>query len=361
MRDRYFDNAATTPVDPRVVEEMLPYFSEAFGNANSIHEPGRRAHAAVELARERVAQLVGADYPEQIVFTSGATEANNWILALGTPLVVSPFEHSSVWETNTFFQGQVLQNHGYELADPSKPACCAAVMHVNNETGAVLKLPPSLELDAHEDEGAFMVLRDLTQTIGKVDLPHHNRSFFGSMSAHKFYGPKGVGALYCHHASPAVWMHGGEQENGLRAGTLNVPGIVGMGAAAAIALQEAENDRRRVEALRALVLGELMKINDCQLNSPTDASPYIVSVSFLGIEGETLVIEADRAGFAISSGAACSSKLTEPSHVLMALGMDPGWIRGTIRISFGKYNTEASAENLAKDLRKVVEKLRTMK
>jgi cysteine desulfurase len=147
---------------------------------------------------------------------------------------------------------------------------------------------------------------------------------------------------------------------GLRAGTLNVPGIVGMGAAAAIALQEADENRRHVEGLRALVLDQLRNIPDVQLNSPLDSSPYIVSLSFLGVEGETLVVEADRAGYAISSGAACSSTSTEPSHVLTALGMDPEWIRGTVRISFGKDNTEASTIGLAKVLSLTVENLRTM-
>lgn len=351
MRDRYFDNAATTPVDPRVVDEMLPYFSEAFGNANSIHEPGRRAHAAVELARERIAQLVGADYPEQIIFTSGATEVNNWIAQSSGSIACSPFEHSSMLEAVKAKGGEVLSNDGYRLFPPEHDARTLAIMLVNNETGAILPAHP---------HGPTM-FRDFTQAVGKIDLKEHAYDL-GSFSAHKFYGPKGVGAIVTRSEfCLEPMMFGGEHENGLRAGTLNVPGIVGMGAAAAIALQEAENDRRRVEALRSLVLGALMKINDCQLNSPTDASPYIVSVSFLGIEGETLVIEADRAGFAISSGAACSSKSNEPSHVLMALGLDPGWIRGTIRISFGKYNTEASAANLAKELRKAVEKLRTMK
>lgn len=360
MIDRYFDNAATTPVDPRVVEEMLPYFSEAFGNASSIHEPGQRARAAIELARVRVAELLGEEDSGWITFTSGATEANNWVLALGTPLVVSPFEHSSVWETNAYFKGEVLENQGYTLSGPKAKASCAAVMHVNNETGAIIDLPP--ELQVHDSDGgmAFSLLRDLTQSVGKVDLPRMERSYFASLSAHKFYGPKGVGALYSKMCIPATWMHGGDQENGQRAGTLNVPGIVGMGAAAAIALQEADKNKRHAETLRALVLDEIEKTTDVQLNSPPNSSPYIVSLSFLGVEGETLVVELDRAGYSISSGAACSSRSTEPSHVLTALGLPMEWIRGTVRISFGKYNTEETATNLAKELRKAVEKLRTM-
>jgi cysteine desulfurase len=359
-RARYFDNAATTPIDPRVVEEMLPYLGDAFGNANSIHEPGRRAMAAVELARARVAELVEADDPAEIVFTSGATESNNWVLAIGKTTAASPFEHSSVRETNAHFGGTVIGNDGYQLVELEVNPTCVAIMHVNNETGAILDLPPSIEAPDEKEGKAVMLLRDLTQSIGKVPLPSPERCYFASMSAHKFYGPKGVGALFCKSAIPEAWMHGGEHEYGLRAGTLNVPGIVGLGCAAAIAAEEADKNSRLVEKLRALVLSEVDKIQDVQLNSPQRSSPYIVSLSFLGVEGETLVVELDRRGFSISSGAACSSRSSEPSHVLSALGVAPEWIRGTVRISFGKYNTEAAATSLAKELRTAVEMLRTM-
>lgn len=352
MLERYFDNAATTPLDPRVLEEMLPYFADAFGNANSIHEPGRRARAAVELARERVAELVGLSHPDQVVFTSGATEANNWIAKSMQSIACSAFEHSSMLEAVKAKEGEILENDGYRLFPPVGRAEGIAVMLVNNETGAVFPAYPL---------GNWWMLRDLTQAVGKIDIQDHAFDL-GSFSAHKFHGPKGVGALVTRtdfNLQPL--MHGGEHEYGLRAGTLNVPGIVGMGAAAAIALEEADKNKRRVESLRALVLQELEKTSDIQLNSPLDSSPYIVSLSFLGVEGETLVVELDRAGYSISSGAACSSRSTEPSHVLVALGLPLEWIRGTIRISFGKYNTEEAAINLAKELRKAVEKLRTMK
>lgn len=358
MIERYFDNAATTPVDPRVVEEMLPYFTEAFGNPNSIHEPGQRAHAAVELARERVAELFGGVDPIAFVFTSGATEANNWIADSADAVWCSPFEHSSVFNAVLNRGGHILPNIGYLLTDGPDPNLMvdmkvAAIMHVNNETGAIIDaqvpLPEKTKL-----------ARDLTQTIGKVDLPTEIYLDLATFSAHKFYGPKGVGCLWMPSTILEPMLHGGEQEDGWRAGTLNVPGIVGMGAAAAIALQEADKNKRHAETLRALVLDEIEKTTDVQLNSPPNSSPYIVSLSFLGVEGETLVVELDRAGYSISSGAACSSRSTEPSHVLTALGLPIEWIRGTIRISFGKYNTEEAAINLAKELRKAVEKLRTM-
>lgn len=345
---RYFDNAATTPVDPRVVEEMLPYFSEAFGNPNSIHEPGQRARAAVQLARQRVADLLDAD-PFGVIFTSGATEANNWYLHQTRDWVCSPFEHASIYEANAILDRRTFDNYGYQLLPPEETYSTAVVMLVNNETGALIELPPDCPSS----------FRDLTQAVGK--LPVANLAYdIASFSAHKFYGPKGVGALHGRDRYPPPLLYGGGQEMGFRAGTLNVPGIVGMGAAAAIALQEADKNRRHAEILRALVLEEVEKTTDVQLNSPPNSSPYIVSLSFLGVEGETLVVELDRAGYSISSGAACSSRSTEPSHVLMALGLPIEWIRGTIRISFGKYNTEEAAINLAKELRKAVEKLRTM-
>ena len=351
VNERYFDNAATTPVDPRVIDEMLPYFSDAFGNANSIHEPGRRASQAVELARSRVATLFSLDDPSQVIFTSGATEANNWALQRGGKVAVSPFEHASIREAAIALRAAFLLNRSYDLAGNAEATDLISVMGVNNETGAIID-PPAIQGPA--------LHRDLTQAVGKVDLSRFEFDL-ASCSAHKFYGPKGVGALIL--KEPLGFeplLYGGEHELGLRAGTLNVPGIVGMGVAATIAADEAENDRRTVEELRALALQELENLTDFQLNTPRDSSPYIVSLSFLGVEGETLVIELDRAGFSISSGAACSSKSTEPSHVLVALGMDPVWIRGTIRISFGKYNTGAAATALGKELRRVVEKLRTM-
>lgn len=355
MIERYFDNAATTPVDPRVVAEMLPYFSEAFGNPNSIHEPGKRAMAAVELARERICELLNADDPSEVVFTSGATESNNWVLKEFQEVSgwVSPFEHSSLREPARLFGYQTLQNKDHRVYLPDEGQGLVSIISVNNETGAQYGFGGNViasRLATHSD---------ITQQVGKLPVDLSSLEY-ASFSAHKFYGPKGVGGLWIGVPHIKPLLHGGEHENGVRAGTLNVPGIVGMGAAAAIALQEADKNKRHAESLRALVLEEIEKTTDVQLNSPPNSSPYIVSLSFLGVEGETLVVELDRAGYSISSGAACSSRSTEPSHVLTALGLPIEWIRGTIRVSFGKYNTEEAAINLAKELRIAVEKLRTM-
>jgi cysteine desulfurase len=349
---RYFDNAATTPVDPRVVEAMLPYFAEAFGNANSIHAWGMRAMDAVERARAQVARLIGAEDPSLIVFTSGATESNNWIVSAFPDLAISPFEHSAMREPGLRAGASVLANDGIELTAPDREYELLSVMAVNNETGTRWNA-------AEYRHYSRLIHSDITQAVGKVETDVSNLDF-ASLSAHKFYGAKGVGALYFREDPPAPYMLGGEQEHGLRGGTLNVPGIVGMGKAAEICIEEMEADGNRVFGLNQAVLDILGECPDARINGGERRSPYILSVSFLGVQGETLVIEMDRAGYAISSGAACSSRSTEPSHVLCALGLDEAWLRGTVRISFGRFNDEESAVNLAKALLISVQKLRKM-
>jgi cysteine desulfurase len=363
MRERYFDNAATTPMDPRVFEEMRPFLTEEFGNANSIHGWGMRAQAAVEVARERVAQLIGAEDPQQIVFTSGATESNNWILSVlaNNPGWISPFEHSAVKRPADCHAYQILQNNGLTLMPPqwhemTNQRPLLSVMSVNNEIGArwdVRNLVPP--------EGLRPLLHsDITQQAGKLPTDVAGLDY-ASFSAHKFHGPKGVGGLYIADAPPRPLLVGGEQEFGLRSGTLNVPGIVGMGAAAAIAIDELQAAIPRAKALRSLMLDEILTIPDVMVHGGEDVSPYILSVSFEGIEGETLVIESDQAGYAISGGAACSSQSSESSWVLSALEVEEPFLRGTVRISFGKYNSYDSATKLAKIITTSVEKLRRMR
>lgn len=351
--DRYFDNAATTPVDPRVLEAMLPYLRDSFGNANSLHADGQRAQAAVDRAREQVAALVGAADPQQIFFTSGATEANNWVLRGFPNAAVSPFEHSSVYEPAIHLGATLLPNQGANLLNPSQAVDLVSVMAVNNETGT--------RWDVRDFATCAEVLHtDVTQAAGKLPLALEE-IHFASFSAHKFYGPKGVGALYARDAGPPPLLFGGEQEQGLRGGTLNVPGIVGMGTAAAIAMEEMEENYLHVEKLRMEFLDGLQSLTDLRVNGGTDFSPYILNISFLGITGETLVIELDRAGFSVSAGAACSSRSNEPSHVLLALGLEPEWLAGSVRFSFGRQNTANSVQKLAKETAMIVKNLRTMK
>jgi len=361
--ENYFDNAATTPVDPRVMREMLPYFETSWGNANSLHAWGRDAMAAVDRARERVAALIGAEDAIQIIFTSGATESNNWVFAFGErhewntatmPMAYSPFEHNAVLEPAIRNGTQSLENRGLDLFPRWDHYFLVSVMHVNNEIGT--------EFDPWKfRDDAERLHSDITQAVGKIDTSVRYLDF-GSLSAHKFYGPKGVGALFAKDPDELVpFILGGEQERGQRGGTLNVPGIVGMGAAAAIAQDEMHDNLAKVKELRAIVLDALRPCQDYQINGGDNVSPYILSVSFKGLEGESLVIELDQAGFAISSGAACSSRSTDPSHVLTALKMPMEWLRGTIRISFGRTNTKQSAEQLGKALVQAVERLRNLR
>lgn len=348
---RYFDNAATTPMDPRVAQEVCRIQTTAIGNAHSIHQPGREAHSLVETARAEVARLLGAEDPGQIVFTSGATEANNWVLSQFDAIAISPFEHSSVSEPASYRGASILANEKYRLGAPSTDVDLAAVMGVNNETGALIVPPGGLGARLH---------RDLTQSVGKVRLDLDGVDF-ASCSAHKFGGPKGVGALYLRDPfSLGPLLRGGGQEQGLRAGTLNVAGIVGMGLAARFAREEREERHGHATTLRAAVRDGLATVSDWGSASDLadEHSPFVLSLSFAGIEGETLVIEMDARGFAISSGAACSSSSVEPSPVLLALGFEESLARGTIRISFGPRNTIEAAEGLGRALAEAVARLR---
>jgi cysteine desulfurase len=225
-------------------------------------------------------------------------------------------------------------------------------MAVNNETGTIWN---AIDYGAHSTQ----IHSDITQAAGKIPITVQGLDY-ASFSAHKFYGPKGIGALYCKDQPPEPLILGGEQEHGARGGTLNVPAIVGMGRAAEIAKEEQEKDFPDAQVLREILLDGLNGPYDVQINGGPRTSPFIVSVSFQGLEGETLVLETDRAGYAISAGAACSSGSTEPSHVLKALSLEPEWIRGTVRVSFGRFNSKDATANLAKKLRSTAELLRTL-
>jgi cysteine desulfurase len=350
MIERYFDNASTTPIDPEVRQAMAPWLDQGFGNANSPHTFGTRARDAVERARGQVAELLGLA-PEEIVFTSGATESNNWVLQRAGRPACSPFEHSSIWETTQALGGEVLASDGWRVAPPSRPADVVATMRVNNETGAILQ-PPAAP--------GTIALRDLTQAAGKIACPIDYD--YASLSAHKIYGPQGVGALAMVGGRPLdPLLYGGEQEHGLRGGTLNVAGIIGFGAACDLAMRRMEEDATNALACRQAVLDALEGLDGWRTNDATEQSPYILSLSFVRTAGETIVIELDRLGFAISAGAACSSRSTEPSHVLAALGLEDEWLRGTARISFGRFNRPEHAFRLGQALRSTAELLNRLK
>ncbi len=343
----YFDNAATTPVDSRVVEAMLPHLKGGFGNASSIHAWGREACEAVTKAREQVAKLIQADDPSEIVFTSGATESNNWILRSVKSLAISPFEHDSVRHIGEVLGAKTLKNKGWKLEDSD--ADLTSVMLVNNETGAILGMPKCKTLHS-----------DATQAVGKI--PFDAKRFdFASMSAHKFYGPKGVGALYIRGGKDmAPLLFGGEHEHGRRSGTLNVPGIVGMGRAVEVCQERLEADYAHAANLRGIVKERLSKIADVVFVEAENQSPYILSTCFPGLEGETLVISLDARGFAVGSGSACSSGSGATSKVLKAYGLDDRVARGAVRFSFGRLNTVESAQALCACVEKSVENLRKL-
>lgn len=343
----YFDNAATTPVDPRVFAAMEPFLRGSFGNANSIHAAGREACAAVCKAREQVAALIQAEDPSEVVFTSGATEANNWILRDFPTLAISPFEHGSVSAFACSHGAIVLKNQGWKLETADVEL--TSVMRVNNETGAIIDFP-----------GAKRKHSDATQAVGKIPFDAKDYDF-ASMSAHKFYGPKGAGALYIKGAEEMEpLLFGGEQEHGRRSGTLNVPGIVGMGAAAAVAMERMEEDMAHALSLREYVKGRLGELPGVTFIEHTRQSPFVLSTCFEGIEGESIVVSLDAKGYCVSSGSACSSGKGHTSSVLRALGIPDGRARGAVRVSFGRFNTRQSAEGLCDAMSTAVASLRRL-
>ncbi len=371
------DHAATTPVDPRVLAAMLPYFAEQPGNASSLHRFGQEARAAVERARSEVAAAVGAR-PAEIVFTSGATEADNLAVlgaalasqARGRHVVTSAIEHHAVLEAC-----RSLEAWGYEvtylpvdgrgLVDPEdvrralRPdTVLVSVMAANNEVGT---LQPVAEIGRIARERGVPFHTDATQMVGAlpVDVDGLGVDLL-SMSAHKRYGPKGVGALYVRTGAPLRRIqHGGSHERGRRGGTENVPGIVGFGAALRIAREEMDAERARLVALRDRMVREALAIPGARLNGdPARRLPNNVHLSFEGTDSQSLVIGLDLHGVAASSGSACTSGSLEPSHVLVALGLPAEWAAGAVRLSLGRGTTEAEVAYALGALREVVTGLR---
>ena len=354
--ENYFDYAATSPVDPLVVQEMQPFWSESFGNPSSVHQWGLNTRSAMEKARLRISEAIGAEDPSQIFFTSGATESNNWVLSQHSEGYISPWEHSSVRERALAQSYQVLSAQDIEeltfQSNQNEFQGFLSITSACNETGQEIEVTKLLS--PHR-----VVHTDATQKLFKYPFVLDTIDYV-SFSSHKFYGPKGVGGLYARDANMQPLLLGGHQEHGLRSGTLNVASIVGMGVAAKIALENQNEFRSHTLELRQLLIDSLQKIPDFLINGGPNPSPHILSLSFLGVEGEALVLALDSAGYAISSGAACSSESNEISPALIASGIPMEYIRGTIRISFGRYNTLKSTESIAKVIVKTVEELRSL-
>ena len=356
MRRVYLDNNATTPVLPEVFEAMRPYFTERFGNASSIHHHGQETRAAVEMARESVASLLGCT-PAEIVFTSGGTEGDNLaiagLVAAGDHVITSSIEHHAVLHAckhaqETRCELTVLPVDSRGLVDPAdvrrtlRPNTkLISVMMANNETGA---LQPVEEIGKIAAEAGVYFHTDAVQAAGKVSVDVKPIGCHAlTISGHKIHAPQGTGALYVKKGtSLQPQMHGGRHERSRRAGTENVPGIAGLGKAAQIAAAAlVRGDDKNMAALRdRLQQGILAQVDEASVNGDTGSRvPNTTNIRFDHIEGEAIVIALDLKGLAVSTGAACSSGAIEPSHVLIAMGMRPDQARASIRFSLGKQTT----------------------
>jgi cysteine desulfurase len=378
----YFDNHATTQVDPRVVEAMLPYFSEKFGNAASRnHAFGWAGEEAVENARAQVASLIGAT-PKEIIFTSGATESDNLMIKgvaemykeKGNHVITQAIEHKAVLDTC-----KRLEKEGFEVTylpvqrdgrvDPedvrkaiTPKTILITIMYANNEIGVI---NPVAEIGKIAKEHGIFFAVDGVQAVGKipVDVQKDNIDLL-AISAHKIYGPKGVGALYVRRRNPRVQLaaiiDGGGHERGMRSGTLNVPGIVGLGAACAIAQQEMPQEAERLRKLRdKLKTGLQAKLDEIYINGSMDHRlPNNLNMSFAYVEGESLLMGIN--DIAVSSGSACTSATLEPSYVLKALGVGEDLAHTSIRFGLGRFNTEEEVDYVTDKMVQVVTKLREL-
>jgi cysteine desulfurase len=380
MRRIYLDHAATTPIRHEVAKAMMPFLTDAFGNPSSIYSYGQEAKGAIEEARTKVAELVGAR-GEEIVFTSGGTEADNFAIKgvayanehKGNHIITTSIEHHAVLETCKFLERSGLKItclpvDKYGLVDPhdvkkaiTNKTILVSVMHGNNEVGTI---EPVEEIGKITREAGVCFHSDAVQTVGHVPVNVDElRVDLLTISGHKLYGPKGVGALYVRKGTKLVpLMHGGEHEKRRRAGTENVPGIVGLGKAAELAGQEMGKEAEWLACLRdKLIKGLEKKVDHIGLNGhPMKRLPNNINVSVDFVEGESMILNLDLEGICASTGSACSSASLEPSHVLLALGLSPEQAHGSLRFTLGRENTEADIERALAVLPGIVAKLRAM-
>ncbi len=380
MKRIYLDYSATTPTHPEVVKAMLPYFTDVFGNPSSIHSYGQEAKGAIEEARVKVADLIGAR-GEEIIFTSGGTEADNFALkgvafaneSKGNHIITGSIEHHAVIETCKFLERRgflvtCLPVDEYGLIDPgdvkkaiTDKTILISVMQANNEMGTI---EPIAEIGRIARDAGIYFHTDAVQVVGHIPVDVNELEVdLLSMSAHKLYGPKGVGALYIRKGTKLIpFMHGGDQERRRRASTENIPGIVGLGKAVELARQEMGEEAERLTYLRdQLIKGLLERIDHTCLNGhPLKRLPNNVNVSVDFVEGESMLLNLDLEGICASTGSACSSSSLEPSHVLLALGLSPEQAHGSLRFSLGKWTGEEEIERVLEILPRIVAKLRAM-
>lgn len=378
----YLDNNATTPVDPRVLDAMLPYFTEHFGNAASRNHPfGWAAEEAVDYAREQVAKLINAD-PKEIIFTSGATEADNLALkgvfemyaSKGNHIITAVTEHKAVLDACKHIEklgGEVtylpVGADGLvdlkELEAAIKPTTIlVAIMYANNEIGTIQPVKQISEI-AHKHGALFFT--DATQAVGKIPVDVLKDSIdLMAFSAHKMYGPKGIGALYVRRKNPRVkvtaQMDGGGHERGMRSGTLNVPGIVGFGKACELCRLEMEQDTARISQLRNKLEKALAGIEEAYINGSIEHRlPHVSNISFKHVEGEGLLMGFNK-NIALSSGSACTSASLEPSYVLKALGLGDDLAHSSLRFGLGRFTTDEQIDYTIEAITDTVNKLRDM-
>lgn len=376
----YFDHAATTPVKPEVIEEMMPYFTNKYGNASSIYSIGRESKKAIEESREKVAKALGA-MSREIFFTGSGSEADNWAIKgvaysnkeRGNHIITTAIEHHAVFHTCQYLESDGFEvtylpvdENGLVSAEQVKSAIkpntiLITIMFANNEIGTI---QPIAEIGKIAKENNIYFHTDAVQAIGNIPINVNELNVdLLSLSAHKFYGPKGVGALYIRKGVKiTTFLHGGAQERGRRASTENVPGIVGLGKAIELATENIEQYNKKLIELRDRTIEEITKkIPFIRLNGDRyKRLPGNVNFSFEFIEGESLLLMLDMKGIAASSGSACTSGSLDPSHVLLAIGLVHEIAHGSLRISFGDENTHEDVDYLMEVLPSIVERLREM-
>ena len=380
MRNVYLDYSATTPVKDEVLQEMIPYFSEKFGNPSSLYDKGLEAKAAVTHAREQVASLIGAQ-PREVFFTAGGTESDNWVVFgvadklkdKGNHIITTKVEHHAMLHSCQF-----LEKHGYDVtyldidkdgrirpeeleAAITEKTILISIMMVNNEIGTV---QPIKELAAIAKKHGVLFHTDAVQALGNVPIDVKNLGIdLMSMSSHKIYGPKGSGALYIRRGVRlSNYLHGGAQEMGRRAGTENIPGIVGLKKATEIALDTMQELIEKESQLRDYLMSRVLKeVPYSRVNgSRTNRLPNNVNFCFQFIEGESLLIMLDMKGICASSGSACTSGSLDPSHVLLAIGLPHEIAHGSLRLTLGKETTKEDIDTTIEAIKEIVAKLRDM-
>ena len=383
MQRIYLDYNATTPLRPEVQDAIMPYLTEAFGNGSSIHAYGREARNAIDTAREQVAELIGAKSPSEIVFTGSGTEADNHAIkgltelqksrGEGNHIITSSVEHHAVLHTCHYLEKRgfdvtylPVDRYGRVETEQLRSAIrettlLISIMHVNNENGTIQPLEEICQI-AQEHDIPFHT--DAVQSIGKVDIGVQGLGVnLLTLSGHKIYAPKGIGVLYIRRGTRlANLVHGGAHERNRRAGSENVPAIVGLGAAAELAKQEREAYVQHLDTLtRRLRDGLDTHIDRLHYNGhPDHCAPGTLNVSFEAVEGESLILRLDMEGICVSTGSACTSGSMEPSHVLAALGLPPRLAQGTVRFSLGRNTTEEEIDTVIAKLPKVIQQMRTL-